>query len=339
MTNRELNYLRMAVTRKGVMNANTTLWAGNAKISTAKSDVETLLAQIMTDAGIQEENISGSTTAKNNAWVEAAKWGLHVCTGMRAYAEDAEDAVLYEMMHYKKSDLDKGEVQEALNKMAIIYNQAMLIPIGNLAPFNITASNLTSFNTAIQALNAAFPLHGMLQDERKTSTKSIKKNFVLLRKAGKKLNTLVQTLRITQPKFLDTYDNSCIIIDLGKGQMAEERKLQPGEHMVLFKERYLNTDTFTIRNHSAMAKIKVFLSDTSDVPATGGIEILAQTQVILTIPTGFKMPFGHSLIVLNEATMDDAHVTVVLAHGKSHAAAMKAGSELAKILKKTGNAS
>jgi hypothetical protein len=208
-----------------------------------------------------------------------------------------------------------------------------------LAPFNITASNLTSFNTAIQALNAAFPLHGMLQDERKTSTKSIKKNFVLLRKAGKKLNTLVQTLRITQPKFLDTYDNSCMIIDLGKGQMAEERKLQPGEHMVLFKERYLNTDTFTIRNHSDMAKIKVFLSDTSDVPATGGIEIEAKTQVILSIPKGFKMPFGHSLIILNMATIDDAHVTVVLAHGKSHAEAMKAGSELAKILKKTGHAS
>jgi hypothetical protein len=109
--------------------------------------------------------------------------------------------------------------------------------------------------------------------------------------------------------------------------------------MVLFKEKFLKDDTFTFRNHSAMAKIKVFLSDTSDVPATGGIEIAAQTQLILTIPKGFKMPFGHSLIVLNEATMDDAHVTIVLAHGKSHAAAMKAGSELAKILKKTGNAS
>jgi hypothetical protein len=175
----------------------------------------------------------------------------------------------------------------------------------------------------------------VLQDIRKTSTKNIKKNLALLRKAGKKLNNLVQTLRLTQPVFLDTYDNSCIIIDLGKGQMAEERKLQPGEHMVLFTQKFLKDDTFTFRNHSAMAKIKVFLSDTSDVPATGGIEIAAQTQLILTIPTGFKMPFGHSLIILNEATMDDAHVTVVLAHGKSHAAAMKAGSELAKILKKT----
>ena len=88
-----------------------------------------------------------------------------------------------------------------------------------------------------------------------------------------------------------------------------------------------------------MAKIKVFLSDTSDVPATGGIEIEAKTQVILSIPKGFKMPFGHSLIILNMATIDDAHVTVVLAHGKSHAAAMKAGSELAKILKKSDSAS
>ena len=79
-----------------------------------------------------------------------------------------------------------------------------------------------------------------------------------------------------------------------------------------------------------MAKIKVFLSDTSDIPTTGGIEIAAQMEIQLTIPTGFKMPFGHSLIVLNEATMDDAHVTVVLAHGKSHS---KAGNETATKLK------
>jgi hypothetical protein len=341
MTNEEINYLRMVVTRKGVMNLPnfTALWSGNAKIVATKNDVESLLAQILTDAGIQEEDIKGSTTAKKTAWIEAAKWAVHICTGMRAYAEDAVNPVLYQMMHYKKSDLDRGEIQEVLNRMAIIYNQAILIPIGSLTPFNVTAANLTSFNNSIQALNAAFPQHGVLQDIRKTSTKNIKKNLALLRKAGKKLNNLVQTLRLTQPVFLDTYDNSCIIIDLGKGQMAEERKLQPGEHMVLFTQKFLKDDTFTFRNHSAMAKIKVFLSDTSDVPATGGIEIAAQTQLILTIPTGFKMPFGHSLIILNEATMDDAHVTVVLAHGKSHAAAMKAGSELAKILKKTDSIS
>ena len=339
MTNRELNYLRMAVTRKSVMNAFPAIWSGNAKIVATKNDVESILALILTDAGIQEEDISGSTTAKDKAWEEATKWGVHVCTGMRAYAEDAGNQVLYEMMHYKKTDLSQGEVQVILNRMSIIYSQAMLIPIGSLAPFNVSAANLTSFSNAIQALNAAYPQHGVLQDIRKTSTKNIKKNFVLLRKTGKKLNTLVQTMRITQPVFLDTYDNSCIIIDLGKGQMAEERKLQPGEHMVLFTQKFLIDDTFTIRNHSAMAKIKVFLSDTNEIPATGGIEIAAQTQLILTIPKGFKMPFGHSLIVLNEATMDDAHVTIVLAHGKSHAAAMKAGSELAKILKKTGNAS
>jgi len=330
MTNRELNYLRMAITKKSVMNAFPALWSGNAKISAAKVSVEAILAQILTDAGIQEEDIKGSTTAKDNAWIDAAKWGVHVCTGMRAYAEDAVNPVLYEMMHYKKSDLDKGEVQEALNKMNIIYNQAMLIPIGSLTPFNVTAANLASYSTAIQTLTAAFPQHGVLQDVRKTSTGNIKKNFVLLRKGGKKLNTLVQTLRITQPAFLDTYDNSCIIIDLGKGQMAEEKKLQPGEHIVLFKERYLNTDTFTIRNHSDMAKIKVFLSDGSDVPTTGGIEIDAKTELKLAIPTGFKMPFGHSLIVLNEATLDDAHVTVVLAHGKSQS---KAGNETATKLK------
>jgi hypothetical protein len=240
---------------------------------------------------------------------------------MRAYAEDTGNTALYEMMHYKKSDLDRGEVQEALNKMNLIYNQANLIPIANLAPFNLTAAILTNFNTAIQNLTTAFPQHAIVQAAKKTSTANIKSNFILLRAAGKKMNTLVHTLSFTQPTFVQTYSNSCIIIDLGKGQMSEEVHLMPGEHVALFTQKFLPDDTFTIRNHSNLAKIKVYLSDNSNVPASGGIEIAALKELKLEVPTAFKMAFGHVLIVVNEDTIDDAHVTVVLAHGKSNSGA------------------
>lgn len=332
MSNGQFNYLRMVITRRDLMNLliYAGLWNTNAKISAAKAYVEALFAQILTDAGIQEEDITGSTEAKYIAWAAAVELGVHVCTGMRAYAEDGNNQILYEMMHYKKSDLEQCEVQEALNKMNLIYTQATLVPIADLLPFNVTATNLTNYYNTIQTLTAAFPKHGVLQAGKKTSTENITKNFKLLRKGGIKLNTLVHTLKLTQGAFVQTYDNACIIIDLGKGQRAEEKKLQPGEKVILFTQKFLTGDTFTVRNHSDMAKIKVFLSDTGEIPTTGGIEIAAQMEIQLTIPTGFKMPFGHSLIVLNGATMDDAHVTVVLAHGKSHS---KAGNETATKLK------
>ena len=129
------------------------------------------------------------------------------------------------------------------------------------------------------------------------------------------------TMKVAQPIFVSNYHNARKIINLGKTQQAEEVHLQPNEHVVLFKQRFLPDDTFTIRNHSAMAKIMVFLSDTSDVPTTGGIEIAAKMELQLIVPTAFKMPFGHNLIVLNGTLIDDAHVTVVLAHGKSHSSA------------------
>jgi len=323
MTNRDLNYLRMVVTRKGVMNANTALWSGNIKISATKTAVESLYTQILTDAGMQEEDISGTTKAKDTAWTTAAGLGVHVSTCMRAYAEDIGNATLYEMMHYKKSDLDRGEVQEAINKMTLIYNQASLVPIASLTPFNLTAVILTNFNAAIQNLTNAFPQHGIIQAVKKTSTISIKNNFALLRVAGKKLNTLVGTLGLTQPAFVQTYKNACIIIDLGKGQMAEEVILQPNEHKVLFKNKFLPNDTFTVRNHSELANIKVYLSDDSNIPPidTGGVTLMANSEIKLSIPTAFNMAFGHNLIVQNISNMDDAHVTVVLAHGKSNSSA------------------
>jgi hypothetical protein len=325
MTNAQLNYLRMVITRRGVLNipSNQSLWNTNTKIVSANTSVETILAQILADAGIQEQDITGATTNKESVWDSAVKLAVHVCTCMRSYAEDAGNNTLYQMMHYKKSDLDDShnDIQSSIDKMNLIYTQATQVLIANLTPFNISAANLTSLNSAIQALTAAAPQHRVLQVVKKTSTENIKKNFALLRKAGKKLNNLVHTLKLTQETFVLTFDNACKIINLGKAQMAEERHLHPSEHIEIFKQKFLVGDTFTIRNHSDLANIKVWLSDTPDVPATGGKEIAAHTEIKLEIPTAFEMPFGHSLIIENLSHMDDAHVTVVLAHGKSHSKA------------------
>jgi hypothetical protein len=303
------------------MNANPGAWNTNAKIVASKTSVESLYAAILSDAGIQESEITGTTVNKDNTWVAAEVLALHVCTGLRAYADDTSNTILYNMMHYKKTDLLKCEVQDALTKMNLIYNQAIAVPIATLTPFNITAADLTNFNTALQAFTTAVPQHGVLQAARKTSTENIKSNFKLLRAGGKKLNTLVQTLKLVQANFVQTYDNSCIIVNLGHGQMSEEVHLMPLEHVAMFTQKFLPTDTFTIRNHSEYAKIRVYLADNTNLPTTGGIEIGARSELKMEVPTAFKTAFGHILIVVNEATMDDAHVTVVLAHGKSQSGA------------------
>jgi hypothetical protein len=303
------------------MNASSGAWNTNAKIVVAKTNVENLYAAILTDAGIQESDLTGTTTAKENALTAAVSLGVHVCTVMRAYADDTGNTTLYGMMHYKKSDLERGEIQDGVNKMNLIYNQAIAVPIASLTPFNLTATELANFNTAIQTLTSAIPQHGILVATRKTSTGNIKSNFKLLRSGGKKLNTLVQTLKMVQPTFVQTYENACIIVNLGRGMMSEEAFLMPLEHVALFTQKFLPTDTFTIRNHSEYAKIRVYLADNTNLPTTGGIEIAAKSDLQMEVPSAFKMPFGHILIVYNEAPMDDAHVTAVLAHGQSNSGA------------------
>lgn len=323
MTNGQFNYLRMFLVRRGILNANQVIVTGNAKLAAYKQLTEQIFAQILADAGIQESDITGTTNAKNTAWAIAVEYAVHVCKGMRSYADDIGNQILHEMMHYQKSDLDRGEQQDILDRMNLIYQQAGLVPIANLAFVNITAPVLTSYNNAITAFSNSVPQHGIMQASKKTSTANIKKNFALLRKNGKKMNNLVDTFTLIQPDFVKTYKNSCIIINYGKAQMAEEKHLMPEEHVALFKGKFMPGDTFTVRNHSKLAAIKVFLSDNENVPNTEGIEIEATKDLKLSIPKAFKMPFGHTLIVLNKSAIDDAQVTVILAHGKSHSSAME----------------
>ena len=333
MTNKQENYFNMTEAAVGVMDANNGLWTANPLISGIVASIKGTITSINTAAGIQLQPATGATKSEHALWLTAGDKAEHICFGLKAYYTNGNDFVNYDIVNFTISDFTECSKIKAVERMQLIHDKAATIPIASLVNYNIIANDITGLQTAINNFTTSQPLRTIMKASTKTATANLNPLFKTQRAQMKLLDMYIGTMKQAQPIFVSTYRNARKIINLGKGQMAEERKLQPGEHMDLFKERFMIDDTFTIRNHSAMAKIKVFLSDTSDVPATGGIEILANTQLILTIPTGFKMPFGHSLIILNEATMDDAHVTVVLAHGKSHAAAMKAGNETATKLK------
>jgi hypothetical protein len=186
---------------------------------------------------------------------------------------------------------------------------------------NITSTEITDYTGKITALTAAAPQFRVQQTVKTAATSDIVADFKLLRAAKKKLNTLVHTYKLTNASFVEAYDIACKIIDLGKGMTAEEVVMHPGDHVALFHEKFLPGDTLTVRNHSVLANIKVFLNDTTDVPASGGFEILPQHEFKLAIPTDFNGPFGHYVIMENLSVTDDAHVTGILAKGASSSGA------------------
>ncbi len=133
-------------------------------------------------------------------------------------------------------------------------------------------------------------------------------------------------MKIAQPTFVSTFEKARQIIALGKTQQAEELNLHPLHFEAVFGKKFKKGDTLTIRNHSEV-EVEAALTDTpSEMPTTGKVQIAAQSELKLSVPTDFGGVFGHWLMIHNESNIEDAKVTIVLAHGKSASAAPSPGN-------------
>lgn len=321
MTDRQLNYLRMFPVQRGVLDltVNASIWSGNTYVVAAKAGAQAIFDQILLDSGLTEEDLHGNTTNKQTLWETTAAMGVHMSIGTKAWAENKTipDPILAAAMNYTYTDLSRGAIQEVLTSMNFILVKVSLIPILELPNVNITPSQITAYAADITALTLANPQFRIAQVMKSAANTDIVTQFVLLKKAMAKQDNLIHTYRIEHPTFVTAYDNGRKIIDLGKTMKTEEAVMHPREHVAWFHNKYLPFDSLTLRNHSVLAKIKVFLNDSTDVPTTGGFEIEPEHEFKMAIPTDFQCPFGHYIIIVSLSDTDDAHVTGILAKGKS----------------------
>jgi len=321
MTDRQLNFLRMWPVARGVMdlNPNPAIWDTNDWVVQSKARAQQAFDEILALAGLTEADLHGATEEKLNLWSDTAKLGVHLNVGTKAWAmnKTPKDLVLAAAMHYQKSDLDSGAIQEVLVRMNFIKGKVALIPVLDLVKVNILPSEITTYATKIDALTLANPQWRIAVSVRAANRGQIIEKFKVFKAEIGVLDGLVHTYRYTQGVFVAAYDNGRKILDLGKGAKTDEAILHPREHIAWFHNKYLPGDTLTLRNHSILAKIKAYLSDSTDVPATGGFEIDPEHEFKMEIPTDFNGPFGHYIIIVSMSDTDDASVTGILAKGKS----------------------
>jgi hypothetical protein len=299
------------------------IWGGNTFAVTARGNVMSIFGQIMTDAGLTEEDLHGNTTNKMDFWEQAAEMGVHMNIGVKSWAENKTpaDPVLAAAMHYVLSDLDRGAIQEVLVSMNFILGKVSLIPVLDLPNVNILPAEIVTFTSQIAALTLANPQYRIGQILKKAANSDIAGQFVLLRGAMGKQDNMIHTFKYTQKTFVVGYDNSRKIIDLGKGMKTAEAVLHPLEHVAWFKDKYLPKDTLTLRNHSVLGSVKIFVSDGTTVPTTGGYVLAPDSEIKLEIPGDLGGVFGHNVIVESLSATDDIHVTGILASGKSSSSA------------------
>jgi len=326
MTDRQANYHNMAIAALAEMDANNPFWSSNTKISAIVTAAKATVNSISLAEGIQSQPATGATKSEHSFWVTAAQKSEHICLGLKAYYTDISDMTNFDIVNFTISDFMHCTKLEATLRMQLVHDKAAAITIATLTPFNIVAADITGLQTAITNFANSLPQRTIMKANNKTATAQLPVLFTTLRGQLKQLDFLVGTMKVTQPTFVSNYTNARKIINLGKTQQAEELHLMPKHFEVIFGRKFSEGDTFTVRNHSAIM-MEVFITDnTSVLPTVNGVKIPSKTDMKLVVSKDFGGVFGHWLMVNNPNALDDLHVTVILAHGKSHSSAEEMGN-------------
>jgi hypothetical protein len=330
MTDNQNNTLNMANTATAYMDKNVAIFTANTKVTTLLSAIKGTVTAINQTATTQGLDTTGATTNKKNLHQIANDKAEHVCFGLRAYADDINDPILASAIHFTHSDFILGTTAEIVNRMQLVHDKAAAITIATLLPFNIVATDISDLQTAITNYSGAAPTKKVMQAASTAATAQLNSQFTTLRTQWGKMDNLVKTYKTAQPIFVAGYTNARKIVDLGKTMKAEELHLMPHHFEAIFGMKFQEGDTFTIRNHSTVA-VRGFITDTPTVlPTTGNqVSVEPNSEVQAKISADFGGVFGHWLIIHNPADLDDAHVTVILAHGKSNSQAAPIGQQSA----------
>ena len=297
------------------------IYNANPKATAAVAAVKAIIADINKAITAQSLDNTGATTTKNEAILNAAKKGEHVCSGLIAYADDKNDHILASQIHFTHHDFTRVAIDTIIDNLELVHDKAAGIPIADLLPFNVVAADITALQTLIDALKNAAPLKKALQTNATTATSDLPPLFKKLRDQLKKLDNILKTFKQAQPTFVTSYTNARKIIDLGKTIQAEELHLMPHQFEATFAKKYTEGDTFTIRNHSDVP-VNAALSDVpTQMPTDIVVEIAPNSELKLAVSTDFGGKFRHWLMIHNPNDLDDAHVTIILAHGKSQSSA------------------
>ncbi len=329
MTDNQINSLNMANTVTAFLDKNNSIFSTNTKINTLLAAIKVTILSLIQTAAAQGTNTTGATASKQQLKQLAADKALHVAGGLQSYYEDINDLTLAGEYHFTDSDFTHGAIAEIIIKMQSVHDKAASITTATstpLLPFLVTAADISDLQTAISNLTNAVPLKKVMQASTTAATAILPGQFAIMRGQLDKMDTLISNYKMSQPSFVQGYFNARKIINLGKTMQAKELHLEPHHFEAIFGKKFKIGDTFTVRNHSEVA-VTIFLTDTPKVaPTANGIIIQPHAEVKVSIPSDFADQFAHWLTVYNPSDIDDAHVTVILAHGKSKSQASEIGN-------------
>ena len=175
------------------------------------------------EAATEKQVIDITGFAKDKAEAEDAMIGLTlaVAGGTRAYATVIGDSVLAEKMNVTTSALRKHRDAVVAQHSQGIHNEANAV-VASLADYGVTPAVLTDLQNAIDRYVAAIAAPRAAITDRKGATAEIRELMKDTTKLlVKRIDSLVEQFRVTNPDLVRGYEDARIIVDLGKGSSDE----------------------------------------------------------------------------------------------------------------------
>lgn len=206
----------MALTTQQVMNENSSLWGGIAAMVTAAGTLGTKIAEIQGVRNVQEQDVRGVALDKVGKKVNAIDAGLLVIGGLKAFAKATRNNTLLKKIDYTRSELEKARDTIITDKLKVVRDEATN-NIRLLTPYNVTAAGVNSLSSAIAAYEVMVPKPRVALNIRKNATEALDRLFREMDEPLKIMDGLMDTLRQTQPGFVETFSNARIIVGSSNG--------------------------------------------------------------------------------------------------------------------------
>lgn len=222
-----------------IIQAYIAIWSGNAKITAAKTWLESAITRIRLHSMVQKADHKGLTSAKKQYAGELVIAILKVIDGLVPYATHTHNADLLSVVRIPKSVLDKAKDNDLVDYANLIYDKAEPLT-HELADFNVTEADILNVKTKTGIYTIAIPAKRVSDVDRSLATDNLKFEFANTSKYLREtFDNLMLQYRTSNPDFYSGYLKAREIINVGTRKASTTVK--PGVTSITLQALHFET--------------------------------------------------------------------------------------------------
>ncbi len=214
MTLRQDAKLMMLMSLRDYLMQNSNIIATIPNLNGLLTRLQNLIIEIQSASQTQVMNKTGIKIAKEELRSQLVLIGADVARRLSAYAAILNNDVLLKEVHYSDAELIKLSDERLKETIQVIYdNGTPHVPAA--VAYGLTAQLMSSLLTALNAFNAAIPKPRLTVTERKQATEQLIRLFKDVDVLLKKIDILVDIVKLSQPNFHNGFKSVRVLVDRG----------------------------------------------------------------------------------------------------------------------------